>query len=126
METRELWTRLERFQNNSEARMTRETYYTMCEQMGKEPDPDEMPPELQDFPPDVQTALVLYNKLGDRIYPDIGYLGKDYTQLPIYMDVYGVENKKIFLETLLLLDSRIIKKSAEALKGERDRIKRAG
>jgi len=57
----------------------------MCEQIGKEPDPEEIPPEVEDFPLDVQKALLLYNKLGDRIYPDIGYLGKDYTQLPIWM-----------------------------------------
>lgn len=105
--------------------MTREKYFMMCEQMGRDPDPDEIPPEIDDFPDDVQTAMILFNKLGDRVYPDIGYLGKDYTQLPIYMDVYEVKNKKIFLEALLRLDSRIIQKSAAALKSERDKIKRA-
>lgn len=95
----------------------------MCEQLGKEPDPEEIPPDVSDFPVDVQKAMVLYNKLGDRIYPDIGYLGKDYTQLPIYMDVYEVEDKRIFLETLLRLDAKTIEKSQEALKRERDKIK---
>jgi len=93
--------------------------------MGKEPSQDEIPPDVNDFPADVQKAMILFNKLGDRIFPDIGYLGKDYTQLPIYMDVYEVEDRRLFLETLLRLDSKIIQKSAAALKSERDKIKRA-
>lgn len=97
----------------------------MCEQMNKEPDEDEMPPEIEDFPFDVQKAMIIYNKLGDRIFPDIGYLGKDYTQLSILMDVYEVTNRKIFLETLLRLDAKVIQKSAATLKQERDKIKRA-
>jgi hypothetical protein len=105
--------------------MTPEKYFTLCDQMGIEPKQDEIPPDFNDFPFDVQKAILLYNKLGDRIYPDIGYLGKDYTQLPIYMSVYEIEDKKIFLETLLLLDSKTIEKSAAALKAERDKIKRA-
>jgi hypothetical protein len=104
--------------------MTYEKYINMCEQLNKEPEQDEIPPEIDDFPIDVQKAMILFNKLGDRIYPDIGYLGKDYTQLPVYMDVYEVENKKLFLETLIRLDSKIIQKSASALKAERDRLKR--
>lgn len=105
--------------------MTREKYYNLCEQMNREPDPDEIPPELDDFPPDVQKAMIVFNKLGDRIFPDIGYLGKDYTQLNTFIDVYEIENKKIFLETLIRLDSKIIQKSAASLKAERDKMKRA-
>lgn len=96
----------------------------MCEQMGEEPDPDKIPPDIDDFPLDVQKALVVFNKLGDRIYPDVGYLGKDYTSLPIYMEVYEVDNKKVFMEALLRLDAKIIQKSAAALKQERDKMKR--
>lgn len=67
--------------------------------------------------------MLLFNKLGDRIYPDIGYLGKDLTSLPIYMDVYEVEDRKIFLETLLRLDAKVIEQSAKAMKAERDKMK---
>ena len=104
--------------------MTADRYFTMCEQLGEEPNPDKIPPEIHDFPPDVQKAIILFNKLGDRIYPDVGYLGKDYTQLPIYMEVYEVEDKRLFLETLLRLDAKIIEKSAAAMKAERDKIRR--
>jgi len=104
--------------------MTADRYLKMCEQMGEEPDPDKIPPDVADFPVDVQLAMSVFNKLGDRVFPDIGYLGKDYTQLPVYMDVYGVQDKKIFLETLLRLDSKVIEKSAAQLKAERDKIRR--
>lgn len=98
----------------------------ICEVRNEEPNPDKIPPEVHDFPIEVQKAMMLFNKLGDRIYPDIGYLGKDYTQLPIYLEVYEIKNKEIFLETLLRLDARVIEKSQEALKRERDKINRKG
>lgn len=105
--------------------MTADRYLAMCEQLGEEPDPDRIPPEVSDFPADVQKAIILFNKLGDRVFPDVGYLGKDYTQLPIYMKVYEVEDPKLFLETLLRLDAKIIQKSAAAMKAERDKIRRS-
>jgi len=120
-----MWSRLEKWQSNFEVGMTRDMYFDLCEQMQEEIDPEKIPPEVDDFPADAQKAIILFNKLGDRIYPDVGYLGKDYTQLPIYMDVYEVENRRLFLETLLRLDSKLIQKSSEALKAERDKIKRA-
>lgn len=95
----------------------------MCEQMGIEPDPNKIPPDVGDFPYEVQKAMVLFNKLGDRIYPDIGYLGKDYTQLETYMNLYEIENREIFLETLLRLDSKMREKSAADMKRERDKLK---
>ena len=103
--------------------MTRQKYFEVCAQMEVDPNPEKIPPEVSDFPVDVQKAIILFNKLGDRIVADIGYLGKDYTQLPVYMEVYEVEDKKLFLETLLRLDARIIEKSAAAMKSARDKAK---
>lgn len=88
-----------------------------------EPNPDKIPPEISDFPDDMQKAILVYNKLGDRVAAEIGYLGKEYTQLPLYMDVYEVENKNLFLETLLRLDTKMIQKSAAEMKSARERIK---
>ena len=59
--------------------MTRDRYLEMCEQLGKEPNPDEIPPDFEDFPEIVSYAIQAFNLMGDRIYPDIGYIGKDYT-----------------------------------------------
>lgn len=103
--------------------MTREKYFAMCEQTGEEPDPDKIPPEIQNFPIDVQKAITIYNKLTDRVLADIGYLGKDYTTLPLYMEAHDVQNKKIFLESIARLDAKVITKSAAAMKAERDKLK---
>lgn len=105
--------------------MTRDRYFDMCEQLGKEPDPDEIPPDLQDFPDIVQIAISIFNYLGDRVYPDIGYIGKDYTNLPILMEMYGVEDTELLLEILNYLDGRAIQKSSDQLKKERDKLKRS-
>ena len=62
--------------------------------------------------------------MGDRVYPDIGYIGKDFTNLNLYMEVYGVEDKDFLLQIIEWLDARAIKKSSEQLKREYDKIKR--
>lgn len=104
--------------------MPKEQYLDVCFQMGDEPDPDRCPPGLEDFPLDVQKGIMVYGKLGDRLAADIGYLGKDLTSLPILMDLYEVESKEIFVETILLLDQKMIEKSAAAMKRERDKLKK--
>ena len=96
----------------------------MCEQTGKEINYEEIPPELEDFPEEVQQAILTFGKLGDRIVADIGYLGKDFTSLPLHMELLDLDNKSIFVETILRLDERLISKSAEAMKRERDKMKR--
>ena len=104
--------------------MTAERYLEMCEQLGKEPNLDEMPPSWEDLPEIAIYAMNTFSMLGDRVYPDIGLIGKDYTNLPLYMDVYGIEDKELFLEILSYLESRVIEKSQQQLKRERDKLKR--
>lgn len=96
----------------------------MCEQIGKEPNPDEIPPDWEDFPEIVQVAINTFNMLGDRVFPEIGYIGKDYTNLSEFMEVYEIQDKEYFLDILNWLDSRAIKKSSEELKREYDKLKR--
>ena len=104
--------------------MTRDKYFTMMEQLGQEPKEHEIPPDWQDFPDEVIHAINVYGLLGDRIFPEVGFTGKDYTNLPIYLESYEVKDKEFFLEILNILDSRAIKKSSEALKKEYDKLKR--
>ncbi len=104
--------------------MTKEKYLTLCEQLGQEPNPAEMPPDFEEFPEIVAYAISTFNMLGDRQYPEIGYIGKDYTNLPIYFEIYNIEDKEFFLEVLSLLDSKAIERSSEQLKKEYDRMKR--
>lgn len=104
--------------------MTQERYFEMMEQLGQDPIEDEIPPSWEDFPEDVISAINVFNLLGDRVYPDIGYIGKDYTNLPILTDVYGVNDTELLMDVLNFLDSRAIKKSSESLKKEQDKLKR--
>ena len=101
--------------------MTKERYLTMCEQTNQVPNPDKIPPGIEDFPDVVGEAIRLFNILGDRIQPDIGYLGKDYSILPVYLEKQ--DDKETFLEVLAWLDGKVIAESAEQMKRERDKIK---
>ena len=96
----------------------------MCEQLGQEPIEDEIPPDYEDFPLIAVQALNTFSSLGDRIAPDIGYMGKDFTNLPHYMEMYGIEDTELFLTILTSLESRAIKDSQEHLKREREKLKR--
>ena len=104
--------------------MTRDKYLDMMEQLGKEPIESEIPPDFEDLPEIVVQALSTFNMLGDRAYPEIGYVGKDYTNLSYYIDIYDVEDKEYFLEILAWMDARAIKKSSEMMKREYEKLKR--
>ena len=119
-----LWQRLETWQHNSEAKMTKDRYLDMMEQLGNDPIESEIPPDGDDFPFIVLDAIETFNALGDRIYPDIGYIGKDYTNLQYYMKIFKIEDEDLFLSILLRLDAGAIETSQKRLKAEMDRIKR--
>jgi hypothetical protein len=104
--------------------MTRERYFTMCEQLGQEPKEDEIPPDWEDFPPIVVQAMNTFAVLGDKIVADIGYLGKDYSLLPYLMEHHGIDDTELFIEILTYLESRAINQSQEQLKREREKLKR--
>jgi len=121
---KELTNRLDRYFKQQDSKMTRDRYFEMCEQMGKEPVESEIPPDWKDFPEVVISALNVFNMLGDRMYPEIGYVGKDYTNLSYFLDIYDIEDTEFFLELLTWLDSRAIKTSQDQLKREHDKLKR--
>lgn len=105
--------------------MTQDRYLDMMEQLGKNPVETEVPPDFEDLPDIVINAVNTFNILGDRVFPDIGYTGKDYTNLPIFLKLYDVEDEEFFLEILSWLDSRAIKKSSEHIKKQHDKLKRS-
>ena len=119
-----LWERVETWQKNNTVGMTKERYLEMEEQLGREPDPEKCPPGIEDFPESVISAIEIFNSLGDRVYPDIGYVGKDYTNLEFLLKVYNIEDKELLYTILLRLDSHAIKKSQEQIKREYDKVKR--
>lgn len=114
-----MWSRLDRWQNNLALGITKETYLKIIEQLNEEFSEKKCPPDYEDFPLPLQQAIEVFNRLGDRVYPEIGYLGKDYTALPLHMKVAGVTENDLFLEALVRLDASMIKRSQEQLKQAR-------
>ncbi len=105
--------------------MTRDRYFEMQEQMGIEVIEDDIPPDMEDLPELVGLAVECFNRLGDRVYPEIGYVGKDYTSLPIYLELsVDKKEKDFFLQIIEWLDARAIKKASEELKRQYDKMKR--
>ena len=98
----------------------------MCEQTGEEIDWERCPPDLEDFPESVYTAICIFNTLGNRIYTDVGYVGKDYTNLTLLYNEYLVQQheKEWVFELITFLDRRSIEESQQRLKAEMDKIKR--
>ena len=64
--------------------------------------------------------------MGSRIYPDIGYIGKDFTSYELLLERYGIEEdqKDYALDLILWLDNREITESQRRLKAEYDKIKK--
>ena len=120
----ELWERLEKWQKHKDSKMDKDRYLSMMNELGQEPKIEEIPPGIEDFPEIVIDGINTFNSLGDRIYPEIGYIGKDYTNLPLYIEMYKIEDRDTFLEILLRLDAEAIKTSQDKLKREYDRMKR--
>ena len=104
--------------------MTKEKYIAIQEELGKEADLEKCPPGIEDFPDIVIDALNIYDRLGNRMYPDIGYVGKDFTNLPIYIQLYQIDNVELLLEILSRLDGHAIKSSQEEIKRAYDKLKR--
>ena len=106
--------------------MSKDQYLEMMEQMGQDPDWDKCPPDWEDFPDIVVDCMNIFNSMGDRIYPDIGYIGKDYTNYEFLLKHYKIEDyqQEFIFDTILMLDSRAIDIAQRKLKAEYDKIKR--
>ncbi len=66
------------------------------ERLGKEPNPEKAPVEINHFPFEVQLAFSIHMLLPDRWDGMNGiYLGKDWAALGSLLDIYKVENKQI-------------------------------
>ena len=99
----------------------------MCEQTGEEIDWERCPPDFEDFPTTTQIAIEIFYTLGDRVYGDVGFTGKDYSLFNLLLEQNCVEEqveKDWILELILYLESRQIKQSQDQIKSEMDKIKR--
>ena len=106
--------------------MSKDQYLEMCEQMGEEPDWEKCPPEWADFPDLVIDSVNIFYSMGDRMYPEIGYVGKDYTNFNFLLEQYSIEDyqKDFVFDLVLWLDGRQIEASQKRLKAEYDKLKR--
>ena len=105
--------------------MTKDQYLMMCEQTGEEVDWEKCPPDVEDFPSIVIDTMNIFNTLGNRVYGDVGYVGKDFTNFNFLLKQYNIPKHQIdyVLELIIWLDSRAIEKSQKQIKSEYDRIK---
>ena len=107
--------------------MTKDQYLRMVEQTGEEIDWERCPPDLEDFPDSVNVAINIYHSLGDKVYPEIGYIGKDYTILEFLYKQHNIETeveKDCIFELLLHLDAYNVTESQRKIKAEYDKIKK--
>mgnify|MGYP003981113917 FL=1 len=95
------------------------------EQLGTEPDEEDIPPTMEDFPYEVQDAFNIYNLLGDKWEGMSGtYMGKDLGPFSDFCDIEEVLDKKITLQFIKMIDnvrSGILTKKAERTAKERDK-----
>lgn len=78
----------------------------MCEQMGTDPIPEEIPIEYTDLDFNGQLALKIFNMLPDNIEGMSGsWLGKDFSGLGVLLDVYEVVERQKVLDLMMILIS---------------------
>ena len=88
--------------------MTKDAYFEMCEALGSEPDPDEIPVEFEDLPDLAQQAIEIYGFLPDRWEGmSATFLGKDYSIAFDLFKTYEIDNyveQRLFLRIMSVID----------------------
>lgn len=112
-EREELWARLNKWLTNMSSKNPIDLDMILRMHEGREDQInwEKVPPDLGDFPSDIQIAISIYGKLSDNIIPDIGYMGKNWELLELLMEIDNVSNKSLCIEALLRLDQFYIEKS---------------
>ena len=106
--------------------MTKDQYLRMVEQTGEEIDWKRCPDDLSDFPDSIIDSLNIFHSLGNKVYPEIGYIGKDFSNREILFDLYSIEKyqEDWIMELLLFLENETVSESQRKLKAEYDRMKK--
>ena len=123
-EEEELFKFLDKYLKDQDSPINKEKYLAVQRELGKEPDPNVMPLGFEDLPEDAQVAVSIHSKLGNRVYGDVGYTGKDYTALPILIDIYSIKNRLLLLDLLNMIDTFYINKSQKQIKKMYDDMKK--
>lgn len=96
------------FFQNSSVGMTKDQYFEMCEALGTEPEDEEIPIEMNDFPDVVQEAIGVYYKLRDEWDTFNGtYMGKSYVGLSEIFNILDIEkcDRKYILDWISIMDN---------------------
>lgn len=76
---------------NSQLKMTKESYFEMCEMLGTDPKEEEIPIEFDDLIVEVQQALQIYSNLQDCWdYMGGNYIGKNLTGFRDVLEILEV------------------------------------
>lgn len=106
---------LDRYLNQTQGKITKEQYLKLMEQRGQEPDPKKIPLEFDDLSPDTQIAFSIYHRLGNRVDGNVGFVGKDYTNLPYFVEAYEINDKLYLLDLLVAIEVHYIKENQKAV-----------
>lgn len=88
---------------NSSVAMSKEAYFEMCEALGTEPKPEDVPVEFDDFPLEVQQALIAYRMLRDEWDPMNGiYLGKSLIGIQEVLEATEIDQQDRKFITMLV------------------------
>lgn len=80
----------------------------MCEQMGWEPDENQMPVDPANLSTNCQYTLILLNALPDKWDGMSGaWFGKDYSGLSAIMDIYEIEDRRAVFELLQVAENEL-------------------
>jgi hypothetical protein len=102
-----------------------ENYLKVCEHLGNEPDEDKVPPTMDQFPLEVQQALEVFDLLPDRFDSMAGsYYGKDLSSIESFLRIYEVDNSKLVVFFVSLLNRLQIKFINKRLEEQRKREER--
>jgi len=85
--------------------MTKEQYFSMCEQLGSTPDPSQIPVEIDDLPDDAISALTVFQTLPDIVDGFSGlFHGKDLSSIDDILTLMAIPDKYhtfLFLRTII-------------------------
>lgn len=83
--------------------MSKEAYFEMCEALGNQPVEEDIPVEFDDFPLEVQQALIAYRMLRDEWDPMNGiYLGKSLIGIQEVLEATEIDQQDRKFITMLV------------------------
>lgn len=77
----------------------------------------------EDLDYEAQLAIAIYNRLSNRMYPDIGFTGKDLHNLAMLVELYGYPDTEELLDYISVMEDADIRASQKSIKASIDKVK---